>query len=266
MLVIHFNRKKIILPGSYNELSAKQLIAIVALQQRNKPDNNETLQLKVLQVLLGYCSLRFFLMPDELKARLIEPRGEENESLIDWVFKENTLTEQLLPCYHGYYGPKKEFDNIKLAEFHFTEVNYHDFITGDAEEKEQALNNLVAVLYRKRKTFYNNKKDKDGDCRVPFNSNVLGYYSKITGRWPMSVRLAILMYYDGCRQHIANSYEKIFKGGTGADHEAGMFAMIRGLAGEKYGDFDKVENLNIHTALNEIETQLAEAEAITTTT
>lgn len=252
-MIIHYQKRKIILPGSYNELSARQMIAIAALLQLQ--ESEDVLRLKALQILSGYGQLRFCLFPADLKARIIE-----NVSLIDWVFKENTLTAQLLPEYKGFHGAKGEFDNTTLAEFHFTEVAYQEFVTG--EEKEKELNTLIAVLYRKPKFLYNKKQDKDGDSRQHFNANLLPYNSRKIADWPLNVKLAILMFYDGCRQHLASSYEAIFKGRTGGDNKAGMFSIIRGLAGTKYGDFDKVEDLNIHTALSDIEEQMAEAKAV----
>lgn len=250
-MIIHYNKTTIVVPGSYNELSARQLIAIASLLQTQETE--EVVRLKALQILTGYGRWRFCLFDADMKARMLP--------LTDWVFKENTLTDQLLPQYKGFDGPKGEFDNTTLAEFHFTEVAYQQFLTG--EEKEEALNTLVAVMYRKPKFLYDKKRDKDGDSRLPFNANLLPYNSKKIACWPLSIKLAILMFYDGCRQHLAVSYEKIFRGGKGGDHKAGMFGIIRGLAGTKYGDFDKVENLNIHTALNDIEEQMEEAAAIT---
>lgn len=252
-MTIHYQKRKLFIPESYNELSARQLVEIAALLQMQ--ESEDVLRLKALQILTGYGKLRFCLFPADLKARIIE-----EVNLIDWVFKENTLTEQLLPEYNGFHGAKGEFDNTTLAEFHFCEVAYQQFVQGD--EKEQSLNDLIAILYRKPKFLYDKQKDKDGDSRQHFNANLLTYNSKQVARWPINVKLAVLMFYDGCRQHLATSYEAIFKGGTGGDNKAGMFSIIRGLAGTKYGDFDKVENLNIHTAFNDIEEQMAEAKAV----
>ena len=224
MITFHFGNKKFgPVPGSYNELSGRQLIGLAAIFAQGV--TKDLARLMALKVLLNKSLLGFGLMSADAKNRIISPllsdAGEEVQpGHIDWIFDTNTLTEQVLPKYRGYYGPGTEFDNLTLSEFHATEVNYHLLIQGDEAEKEGALNNLVAVLYRKPKWFYNKERNKDGDIRKPFNPNELPFLSKKIAAWPAPVKMAIVMYYDGCRQNLVSLYDKVFSGGDdGSDND-----------------------------------------------
>lgn len=250
LLPLVYNTKTFLLPESYNELSGKQLVAIAAL--KSSGIRVDVALLKAMSILLNKSTFRFILLPADLKDRLLP--------FVKWVFEENTLTEQLLPEYKGYHGPKKEFNNLSLAEFHQTEIFYSQFA---ASEDKDALNKLVAVLYRRPKKKYDTRRDSEGDIRTAFNSNEVDYYAKKIKKWPHAVKLAIVLFYDGCRQNLKALYEKVFTGEGGKeDGPDGMFGVIRGLAGNKYGDFEKVESLNVHTALYEIELVIEEQEEL----
>lgn len=242
------------LSEDFNELTLKQLLKIIPLIESG--GDKSVVEMKCLQVLLSVSRLRYFFISPEVKVGLFPH--------IAWLFDKNTLTDQKLPEYKGYYGPQKEFDNLIVKEFHHAELYYDEIIQDDAG-KERALNHLIAVLYRKPKTGYNKKLNPDGDIRRPFNANLVEYYSKQVEKWPMAVKLLIFNWYDGCRLHFKELYEPVFSAGkeTGEPGEPGMFDFIRELARDgKYGDFDKAEALNLHTAFFEMEKTIEEAEEI----
>lgn len=240
--------------AEFNELSLKQLLAIIPLI--NKGGDKDMLKLKCLKVLLNASTFKYYLIPAETKLALLP--------VIDWLFEDNTLTEQKLPEYRGLYGPKKEFDNLTLKEFHYAELHYDEYLKADSGS-ERALNHLVAVLYRRPKMFYNRKLDISGDIRKPFNEHLLDYYADQVATWPEAVKLLILAWYDGCRQFVRDLYDTVFSGGKDSQGagEPGMFDCIREIARDgKYGPFDRVELLNIHTALFEMEHSIQEAEEL----
>src|SRR3954465_1546907 len=111
MLLIHYRKKVYSIPESFNELTRWQLIRLAGMIIKDL--HNER---KVLQILLDKNVIAFARIPRDAKARMIE--------FIDWVFGANTLTEQAIKSYKGFYGAKSEFDNLTLAEFHFTELFY----------------------------------------------------------------------------------------------------------------------------------------------
>lgn len=255
MTTFYLDKKKYgAIPESYNELTGKQLIALAKLfLQAGDPG---VMLLTALQVLLDKSFFWFALISSDAKARMMQ--------YISWVFEKNTLTNQVLPVYRGFVGPKKEFDNLTLSEFHHSEMYYGEYV---ADKDEEALNNLVAVLYRPAKPGYNYRLDSQGDARRAFNPNEVEYYADVVASWPAEVKHAILFFYDGCRQKLLEEYAEVFQGDSGEGSETGMFGIIRGIAeGGKFGDVDKVEGLNIHTALLELSMQLKEAEQLKNTT
>lgn len=255
MIEIYYSKRKgnkcLTLPENFNELSGKQLIAIAGI--KSSGSNAVVARLKVLRILLNMPFVRFVFLSSQAKAGMFP--------FVEWVFEKNDLTAQVLPQYKGFYGPKSLFDNITLGEFHFSELYYSGLVNGETEEERmEAMDKLVAVLYRLPKKEYNTRLDTDGDIRMKFNANELEYYSTIIKRWPFKVKLAIVFFYDGNRQHMVKLYDKVFQGKGGGNGDAGMFGVIRGLSGDKYGTLDKVENMMVHTALLELEMQIAEAE------
>ncbi|HEX8358428.1 MAG TPA: hypothetical protein VF610_13485 [Segetibacter sp.] len=253
-------------PGSYNELTGQQLILIAELFAKALP--KDLAELKALSILLNLSLYSFSMISADAKEGMLNatlPGDQKERRFIDWIFDRNTLTEQVLPFYNGFWGPAKEFENLTLSEFHFTEVYYREMmdeaptLKGE-ESKISALDKLVAVLYRKPKPGYDIDLNTDGDVRQKFNANEVNYYANIIAGWPAEVKLAVLFFYDGCRQNLLENYDEIFNGDSGEDNEDGMFGIIRGLSGTKYGDIDKVEMLNIHTALYELTLQLKEEE------
>lgn len=252
MITFYFHNKKYgPIAESYNELNGKQLVGIARIFIRETDAG--VMLLTALRVLLDKSLFWFALISSDAKARMLQ--------YISWVFEKNTLTSQVLPVYRGFVGPKKEFDNLTLSEFHHSEMYYSEYV---ADKQEEALNNLVAVLYRPAKPGYNYRLDSQGDARRAFNPNEVEYYANVVATWPAEVKHAILFFYDGCRQKLLEDYEEVFQGDSGEGSDTGMFGIIRGIAdGGKYGDIDKVEGLNIHTALLELSMQLKEAQQLT---
>lgn len=239
MIHIPFNDKDYYLPENFNELSKKQLLWLARLMNEKDKEYHE---LEVLQMLLDLKLYQFFRMSNDAKERMLP--------FISWVFGENTLTAQLLPEYEGLHAPKGEFDNLTLGEFHYTETYYHQFTKGNID----ALDLLIAVLYRRPKKFYDTKLDSDGDIRVKFNKNEIEYYAKLVKRWPPSVKTAIVIWYDGCKQQLVKLYKEVFEE-SGTDHnteDTGMYSIIRNMSGDKFGNIDQVEKVLVHHAFYEI--------------
>lgn len=242
---LHEKKHYVIYAESYNELSCKQLMAISKLfcLQLDK----ELAELKALRILLGMSRYSFFRLANDAKLRMLEE--------IQWVFDgRSSLTKVLIPYYRNiigpwYYGPASEFDNLTMAEWNACEIFYEQIVSADDEE---ALNNLFAVLYRPAKKGYDKKKDPEGDIREPFNPNTLDARAKKIASFPFHVRYAILQWYDGCRQYLIGLYDVFDGEEDSSPKQPGMFELMSGLSGGKYGIYKDVELLNVHMAMREM--------------
>lgn len=245
------------IPESYNELSGKQLIALAKVFQGSM--SVPVAELEALRILLKLSRIRFYFISIEAIESMLEH--------IQWIFEKNTLTKQLIPCYrHKYpwnakfYGPSSDWDNLTMAEWSACEVYYEWMINN---HHPRAMDFLIAVLYRVPKKKYNIKLDPEGDIRVEYNHHETDYWSQIIAKWPSTVKMSIITWYDGCREAMVNNYD-VFESGTSEQDKKspGMFELIRGLCGTRYGGFEKVEKMNVHKALREMELLKEEAEKI----
>ena len=169
------------------------------------------------------------------------------------VFEKEASGQQLLPVYKKYYGPAADFDNLRMKEFHFSE-NYYGELTTDADNDE-ALNNLVAVLYRPAKKKYDTVKNVDGDIRIHFNHNETAYHAKQIARWPEAVKQAIFLWYHTCRMELIDNNKTAFSvpdDGYTSEFDTGIYGMMRMLAGDKLGSITAVEEMYVHTAILEV--------------
>lgn len=245
-------------PECFNELSQHQLFGICKLRLQELED--EVFLFHALRYMLRMLPVSYAMVPLDAKAAMMP--------YIKWVKDTNKLTAQLIPKYNGLWGPAKEFDNLTMGEWNACEIFYNVIRDADDEkESECALNNLIAVLYRNPKLFYNKCKDKDGDIRELFNSHTIGYRAqKKIVHWPAELKLAILMYYEGCRELLISSYDLFDKQSNEVAEDRDMFDLIDGLCGEKYGSFKAVEAMNVHQVMRILVRMKREAERIETET
>lgn len=231
----------------YNELTGDQLIRIANLFLLQVPKDLADLQ--ALHILLGCSKYEFFMLHCHWKACFLPH--------IQWVFEKNKLTDQLLPEYKGMYGPASDFDNLTMKEWDSCERYYELMVK---YQDDSAIDFIIAVLYREPKANYDTAKNPEGDIRKPYNPNELEYWAAKIKDWPAAVKFAIIMWYDGCREMIRKTY-KVFDSPkkSGSDQEPGMFEMVRALAGDKYGSFFEVEELNVHLVMREMESLKREA-------
>lgn len=244
-LIYHKGRMK--LPESFDELSGKQFIGISNLLFTG--GEKLKCQVKALKILCGLSDFKFVM----LKAAVIDRACQ----YMDWVFDEKKIiTKQLIPSYRSYHGPTSEFDNLRMKEFHMTERYYKEIVNSENEDVEASLNNLVAVLYRPAKGFYNKKRDPDGDIRIDFNHNEIPFHARKAARWPMKVKQAIFLWYGGCRQQLEDNNPLVFKTPSSSDFESqfdtGMYGVMRNLAGDKLGTVKEIEEMYVVEAMVEI--------------
>jgi hypothetical protein len=245
--LIYYGRNKIktlILPGSWEELSTKQYINIAQLVHSNI-DDIDVASDKLLKILLGKNLITFLLIPAAVRMRCYEH--------IQWVFEEQNCTKQLIPKYKSFYGPESEFDNLIFAEFHHAEMAYYNW---RIDKDDDALDELVAILYREgKKEPYDKKRNPEGDIRIKFSYGDIAFHKKQVRKWKPKVKLAIVLWYDACREELRKLYPTAFNAGTTAadNYYDGLYKVIRNIAADgKHGIFEQVELMNVHNGFKEI--------------
>ena len=243
MVHLHFGRGfwryKLAVVTSWNELDKRQLIQAALLLHSGK-SAGEAIQ-KALQILCKKWTVPFLLLPIDFRERC--------EKYATWLVDgDNTLTKQLLPKYKKLYGPDDDFNNLLLVEFHYTETAYNRLING---KDPDALDELIAILYREPKENYNHQRNSDGDHRKAFVYGDIAWHKAKVKKWPTKIKLAVMLWYDGCRQQLVKDYPLVYP--TKAEPEQdnffeGLYKLMRTISGEKYGTIDRVELLNVHTA------------------
>lgn len=236
-LIYHKRKKKtgsILLPENWDEITSKQYLQLVQLFHANILDPDVAVD-KALYILLNKNLFSYLILPLQVRQACYDH--------VLWVFEEKQITKQLLPKYKGLYGPESEFDDLTMVEFHHAEIEYAEAIKNN-ENSNEALNKLIAVLYR---PMANGK-------RAPFTFELIEPSLKQIDRWPMNVKLAILIWYDGCRQLLRELYPLAFEGSSdsGDNYFSGLYLMMRSIAGNKYGTWKDVEQMSVHLAFMEI--------------
>lgn len=240
MTIIELNKRFYTIPTSWNELSRRQLLQVMKVFYSTI--DAQAALLRLLKILTGMSWFRFF--------RCSAAELEEFIYLTGFLLKENELSHQLIPVYRKYHGPAGDFNNLVMAEFVFTQDYYLRFCDSKKEDME-ALDHLVACLYRPGKKNYDIKKNKDGDPRVEFNENICDHNSrKHIRRWPAHVKYAIFHWYDGCHARImANLPQQ----SDGEPAKYGLLSVMRSIA-EKgvHGDMEKVSKMYVKMWLMEL--------------
>lgn len=226
MKIIEINTRFYNVPENWNELSQKQLLLVMELLYKTDYAAEKVL-LKLLKILTGMSWWQFFRAP--VASRNERTGLEEYLYLTEFLFAENKLTKQLLPEYRGFAAPADEMVNVSMNEFLFSEHFYMKW--AENREDMDALHNFIAVMYRPQRRFYNKRKNKKGDVRIPFNEDLCKYSAaKDIRHWPLPVKMAIVQFYEACRQKWVSDNPDVFGGGDGEPAQYGLLSVMRGVA------------------------------------
>jgi hypothetical protein len=215
------------LATTWNELTGRQLLRLARLRlagQEPTPDD-------LLQVLLQVPPSTWRRLSVAHRVQL-RPRAQFLSATAQGVAP---LTAQLLPHFNcswcRYYGPREAFRNLRFDEFIFADSFYLRYLkTGE----QRYLDQLVAVLYRPQAAGYAPRSvDYQGDRREPFNEHLLPSRAKTLGRLRANAKLAVLLYYRGCRRLLEERYDYVFtESNQSQATSSGWQEVLHGLAGE----------------------------------
>jgi hypothetical protein len=252
MKKILLNKRFYSVAESWNELTEKQLLQVMRIlflpPVKGELKAEEKL-LRLTQTIIGLSNYRFFQCNVE--------ELEEFFYLTSFLFaKDLVFTKNILPLYKyshtAFYGPADHLDNLRMKEFTLTEDLYMRWY--DSEQRDtQALNELVAILYRPAPAHYDFVRNPNGDCRERFNQNVSSFYaSNYINLWPPEVKIAIAYWYNGCRIEMVNRNPEVFSG-SGDPALYGLVSVMLNVAESKvFGDFDKVEEQYVNLVMMQL--------------
>ncbi|MDH7463967.1 hypothetical protein QEG73_21880 [Chitinophagaceae bacterium 26-R-25] len=277
MNVILYKGKLIDIPDHWNELSGKQLIAIMKILYGNKDVSKGRISL--FKIISGFTWFKIFkmtgyfrflhldqwinapLIPGPFKKYL--DRTERFMHAVDsctaFIMETADLTVNLLPVVKTFHGPNDDLANVKAAEFFCSEFYFTQW-----RETNQIsfLNYLVATLYRPSKRNYDRKGNPDGDIRIAFNPNLTATYLPKIETWPPEIKQAIALFYQGAREKKIANNPRVFEKSDGEGTTLyGLWSVMRMISkGGHFGDFDKVQDLHVDTLLMELNEVIAEAD------
>jgi|SRR5688572_18989500 len=252
MTIIELNKRFYTVPTDWGELSRRQLLLVMDVLYSN--NDVDTILLRLLKILTGISWLRFFLAPIEEK--------QEFFYLCFFLVNESGPTKNIIKKYGDLYGPDDEFNNITGDEFVFSEDQYLRFVNSGHKDTD-ALNHLVAILYRDGRHGYDHKVNPMGDGRMPFNQNICSFSAtKVISKLPLNFKLYVFHWYHTCRQQMIADNPDVFTGGS-AEAKYGLLSVMRTIAETGiHGDFDKVQKMYVKMWMMELNEKIEEAKRI----
>jgi len=190
-------------------------------------------------------------------------------ALIDFLkpLSEIDITNNLMPkirCKLKYfYGPSEFLSNISIEEFAFADKAFVLFLK---EKKFEALDELVAILYREKDKDANTKnKDYKGDNRLPFNSYQIEFNQKRLNCLSFYIKISVFLFYWGCRNSLVKKYKNVFSSGNenkASSLDLGWIQVIFDLSGEKFGTIEETSNHNMHLVMAFLEKEVIRSKKI----
>lgn len=255
--------------GSFNELSAAQLITVAQLMHLELP--KVEMQLRLLLVLLDIKrSPRLHWI---IRRKVTDEGLSDMLMLTDFLFEDTSFSRNILPqlrlgVFGKVFGPADGLSNLVFLEFTKTEASYVQFLQ---TKDEKFLNRLIAVLYRPRKWGFTLLFERlgvfgferTGDVRARYNDHCLEERAKAIGKLSKPLRLAIFMFYHACRMRIIESNRNVFPEPDefetkDANRQPGSWAhVIRTLAGH-LNDFEKTAFQPLSLVLFDLDASIQE--------
>jgi hypothetical protein len=268
MTTVYYNDQSVhTLPDNFEELTAKQLLAVAPFLLKGEVSEeekavvallllqtNEVFSVKASKEKNGYDYLA-----DEMRTKLVPG--------LAWLFGKNLLTKNLFPeikigriqlpwLNFTFYGPADNFDNITLEEYADSEFCLAEYARTSSE---LWLNRFLAVLYRPGSK---SLLRSTGDARRPYNIHENDYLGRKLATLSDNQKCAILFWYYGCRNVLTEDYKFLFskENAQKAEQGAGWVDVIHGMAGAKFGDIKQTGKTLLKVILTEMRHQYQQAQ------
>ena len=266
-LVINF-------PSEIDEMTNPQFVRYIyyVLQYVSGKINEEQLKLYLARFLLDVRKgIRYaFMGPEEKEAcdvnlvrvsELMEGFIEVGKDGERREFKLSSV-RNFVPKILNYHGPGDCFENLTYCEYRTARSFFKSYIK---DNKEDALDQMVAVLYRPSKAFWPIRKyfrGSDGERRNPFTekSNPLFFKRRVKriSRAPYHIRYAVFLYFSACEDYLRTGkpvvdgneldFSKLYtnQSDDGSRSDVGLVGLLYSLAETGvFGNIEQTDNSNL---------------------
>lgn len=166
-----------------------------------------------------------------------------------------------------FYGPDSGLANCTFWEYIKAEQYYLNYL----EKKEPVwLDKLIATLYRPSKKNFD--PNTDTDRRIHLNDMAVRFRMEVIKGIEQDTKLAVLLWFSGCREQISNNFPLVFKKQEAAKEAAspqrsksskpngvGWMQLISELSGSM-DQYEKIGNTNLYIALTDISHRIKKSE------
>ena len=271
---------KIDYPSSLNEMTGKQYIAFIELYLLlvEKHISYSDFKVRVFMMLTDTkwtFKYRKWLN-NEQRMRINENMFRLSETIESFVTKETIegvenkvidlfCIKNLIPKIGKYYGPDDALTNISFCEFRTWFLYYQKFCE---EQKEDDLNNMIAVLYRPQIKFWKLKQifsQKEIAKREKFtaktNTQLLNVRAKQIGKYPYPIRYGIFLFFRACMTYLSTGKPNINgnyidlsilykKEDVSTNNSIGWIGLLYELAESRvFGNIEETDNQNLYDIL-----------------
>jgi hypothetical protein len=242
-------------PIDWIQLSLKLLImelnwAVVRKKERSKLEGEFLIDTGRGKKWIGSSDLAF--IATSLKF-ILDPKGKKIYSKL----YRNLIPEFQLGA-STWIGPADALTNLIFEEYIHTETHYTRFAkTADPHH----LHLLIATLYRPP-----GLKLNPGDRRKAFDDFSLEEDAKHIANWPQEILMAILLFYQGCKERLAFDFPRVFTDGSGSKDNTDTFTRMQSLTDAlSNGDVTKQKEIRkcyLYEVLMRMEESLKQQERV----
>lgn len=259
MTTITINTHRFTIPASWDDMTLAQLVGVVNLSDMKL--DMLTFKLKMLLLMTGWVLLPsdtrgvyVFALKWNKTVRLEEYQLNEVMQHLDFLIKQtdtregsiytiySQLTAQKIRMFRirgrRFYGPKDKLFNLRFAEYLSADNYFNRYFE---THNEHFLDMLIATLYRPRKKGLKTWSPAfDGDFRQKYNSHLTETYAARVSNLDQFSKTVILLYYQGCKNHLIKQFPQVFQQGSGSRSRYGALGLVDALTN---GDVTKTESI-----------------------
>lgn len=228
----------------WNELTEKELLQVMKLIDQER--DIYVFRLKLLKHLMSLSWFQVFFLSSLEKVQL--------QQYFRWIEESLELTKTPFRKLNKFQGPPDELAGLTAKEFLIMDYHYRQYKEG----KEEDLDCLIACMYRLRKS---GKITPGHDARIAFDEHTVAFRARFFKNVNRYKKLAVLRYYESCRQAWEADYDKVFSGSGGSGDSYGWPEVFLKMAETgTFGSLQQVESTEISKIFLKMEIDIKDYE------